>query len=128
MPKKTVANSGKRGRFTAGFDPRRGRGPVAGSVNAGRPPSALRDALRRAAFERVDFLTAVADGFVIEASVSDRLRATELLLKYGLGAPQSADGAPTRVAVVVVRDGESGALPGPGRLAICAAQMEDALE
>lgn len=61
----------------------RGRGPKKGARNAGRPPSLVREAYRASAAERLPFLLAVMDGRVPEATVADRLRAWDLLNKYG---------------------------------------------
>ena len=61
----------------------RGRGPKKGARNAGRPPSVLRDAYRASAAERLPFVLAVVDGRVPAATVADRLRAWDLLNKYG---------------------------------------------
>ena len=67
---------------------------------AGRPPSILRDQLRGSFADRVAILEKVADGQVVakmrgadgkettievSADVSDRLKAIDMLAKYGLG-------------------------------------------
>lgn len=60
-------------------------GGVPGNRGGGRQPAILRELLRDATYERVDLLRQVADGKIKEASVTDRLRAMEILAKYGLG-------------------------------------------
>jgi hypothetical protein len=51
---------------------------------SGRPPSVIREACRMKFDRRVSFLARVADGKVENATVSDRLRAMQLLGTYGL--------------------------------------------
>ena len=78
----------------------RGRGPAKGAPNAGRPPSALREAYRLAAADRLPFVASVIDvepmvkvrdefgvetGVTVSAPIGDRLRAWDALNKYGLG-------------------------------------------
>jgi hypothetical protein len=78
----------------------RGRGPAKGAPNAGRPPSAIREAYRLAAADRLAFVSSVIDGdpmvkmrdaegvetgATVSAPIGDRLRAWEALNKYGLG-------------------------------------------
>ena len=60
-----------------------GRGPVKGARNAGRIPSAIRDAYRMAAAERLDFVRDVVDGKIEDVSVGDRLKAWDLRNRYG---------------------------------------------
>lgn len=79
----------------------RGRGPAPGAPNAGRPPSVLRDAYRMAAEERKGFLLDVIDGKVEGASVGDRLKAIDLLNKYGGMASVEVTVAPKMVSVDV---------------------------
>src|SRR5215831_21256256 len=47
--------------FAVGDDPRRGAGPLPGAPNAGRPPSAVREAMRLSAASRVSVLEEIAD-------------------------------------------------------------------
>jgi hypothetical protein len=54
-----------------------------GSHNGGRKPSALREAMRQALKPRIKIAQAIADDK--DASMSDRLKAIDLLAKYGLG-------------------------------------------
>ena len=78
----------------------------------GRPPSAIREHLRGSFAERVKVLESIADGEPIvrvrlpdgsesesriSASPADRIRAIDMLAKYGLG---------TQVEVPVDKDGE----------------------
>lgn len=85
----------------------RGRGPKKGAPNAGRPKRVnglnLRDLMQHALHTRLHVLTSIADGDpvekvklgkgdkAVEATVSatpgDRVRALDLLAKYGLGPP-----------------------------------------
>jgi hypothetical protein len=51
---------------------------------SGRPPSAVREAMREAFADRIHLLEGFADDASL--SVSDRLRALEQLARYGLGA------------------------------------------
>lgn len=76
---KTGAKTGN-GHFQVGDDPRRGHGLKGRS---GRPASEIREKLRGAAWKRIKELERLAD----EAeSESDRLRAMDLMLKYGIGS------------------------------------------
>jgi hypothetical protein len=52
--------------------------------NGGRPPSVIREKLRGSFDKRVKVLEQIADG-KLAASVADRLKAIDLLAKYGLG-------------------------------------------
>lgn len=70
--------------FEKGHDPRRGQGGRAGAPNIGRPPNLIRAALRASFEERLRILESIADDG--KCSPSDRIRALELLAKYGLGA------------------------------------------
>ena len=74
-------NGARRG--VAAVPTMRGRGPQPGARNAGRLPSALRDAYRMAAEQRLGFLTRVIDDKVKGASIADRLKAIDMLNKYG---------------------------------------------
>ena len=51
----------------------------------GRPPSSLRKRLRDSADDRIKVLEDVADGGDLDAKPSDRIKAVDILLKYGLG-------------------------------------------
>lgn len=53
-------------------------------VNAGRPPSQLRQRLAGSFEQRVPILEKFADGKIADASPTDRLRALELMAKIGL--------------------------------------------
>ncbi|MHB1864363.1 MAG: terminase small subunit [Gemmatimonadaceae bacterium] len=68
---------------------------------SGRPPSAIRELLRGSFADRVQTLTDIADGeavvkmrdkygheteTMVSADVSDRIKAIDMLAKYGLGA------------------------------------------
>ena len=61
-----------------------GRGP-----GAGRPPSRIRQALRQSFEDRIRLLEEIADGPEGKTTVGDRLRALDILAKYGLGADRS---------------------------------------
>lgn len=73
----------------------------------GRPPSVIREQLRGSFADRIAILEAIASGEAVEkvrfpdgtesevmksASVSDRLKALDLLAKYGLGTKQEVTG------------------------------------
>ena len=83
--RKSSGKSSATGRPFVPGDPRiqRGRGPKKGAPNAGAPPSALREAYRMAATERLPFLLDCVDGKLEGASVGDRIKAFDLLNKYG---------------------------------------------
>lgn len=74
--------------FAKGGDPRQGRGPKKGE--GGAPPSELRKRLRGSFSERVKILEAIADDTT--SSAMDRMRAVDLLAKYGLGTTQEVTG------------------------------------
>jgi hypothetical protein len=59
-----------------------------GAPNAGRPPSAVREAFRQAAADRLGVLTTIADS--AESGAGDRIRAVEVLARYGLGQLREA--------------------------------------
>jgi hypothetical protein len=65
---------------------RHGSQPGTNAPGPGRPPSELRERLRGSFDERVQVLEEIADRE--DASPSDRIRAIDLLAKYGLGALQ----------------------------------------
>jgi hypothetical protein len=76
----------------------------------GRPPSELRARLRGSFEKRIQVLEAFADGDV-DCSPSDRLRAIELLARYGLGPP------PQGIELMATDEASSGGvvfLPAPG--------------
>jgi hypothetical protein len=54
----------------------------------GRPPSAIRQKLRGTFEERIKVIAAIADDE--NASTSDRLRALDLMAKYGLGTTSTS--------------------------------------
>ena len=62
---------------------RRGSRPGAVVPGIGRPPSAIRERLRGSFDERVAVLEDIADSNA--ESTADRIRAIDLLAKYGLG-------------------------------------------
>lgn len=63
--------------------PGAGRGPQPGAPNAGRPPAAVRALLRESFAARLPLAEAIADNHKL--SPADRLRALDLLARYGLG-------------------------------------------
>jgi len=69
--------------FTGKEDPRNGHGPLPCAPNAGRPPSAVREAMRLAAAQRVSVPEAIADDSKV--APCDRIRAVDTPAKYGLG-------------------------------------------
>jgi hypothetical protein len=74
-----------------------------GPPGPGRPPSAIREAMREALADRIAIAEQIADN--VEASTSDRLRALDLLAKYGLGTKSEVtgeDGAPIHAGVVIL--------------------------
>jgi hypothetical protein len=79
---KSSPKSRKAGAFVPG-DSRiqRGRGPKKGAPNAGRPPSEVAALCRLGFFERIPLLLDIADSPAHQAS--DRLRAIDMLAKYG---------------------------------------------
>ena len=56
---------------------------------SGRPPSRIRHALRQSFEDRIRLLEEIADGAGGKTTVGDRLRALDILAKYGLGADRS---------------------------------------
>ena len=78
------------GPFIPGPDPRRGRGPKPGAPNAGRPPSVIRERCRGSFEDRIAVLEEIADD--AKTSAGDRIRALDLLGKYGLGTQQQISG------------------------------------
>ena len=78
------------GPFVPGPDPRRGRGPKPGAPNAGRPPSVIRERCRGSFEDRIAVLEEIADD--PKANAGDRIRALDLLGKYGLGTQQQISG------------------------------------
>lgn len=61
----------------------RGRGPKKGAPNAGRPPSAIRAAMRTALDERLHILADIADDPT--KTPIERMKALDMLGKYGMG-------------------------------------------
>lgn len=97
--KSTVANL----RPLSADDPRRGRGPAVGAPNAGRPPSEIRAILRQSFYDRIPMLQRIADDE--ELSPADRMKAADMLAKYGLGSTVTAtdtEGKEPRHAVVIL--------------------------
>ena len=98
MSKKTTAKTTGALRPQAHGGALRNGGPNRGGT--GRPPSVIRQRLRGSFEERIAVLEAIADGEAVErvrlpsgeetdtrksAAVSERLKAIDLLAKYGLG-------------------------------------------
>lgn len=96
---KSVGMSGEKSRGKSGRTTRRapipqphggalvpgaGCGPAPGAPNAGRPPSAVRSLLRESFAARIPLAEAIADD--AGQSAADRLRALDLLARYGVGA------------------------------------------
>ena len=70
----------------------------------GRPPSAVREMCRKAFEEGLPEIVKIATG-KIEASAGERVRALDILGKYGLGTQQEVSGSiETRRVTVTVRD------------------------
>lgn len=84
--------------FQKGDDPRRGRGPTPGAPNAGRPPDAVRRACREAFADRVPMLADLADNGTPEI----RLKALDMLGRYGLGTTFSLDATDIMSGVIVL--------------------------
>lgn len=63
--------------------PGAGRGPKPGAPNAGRPPAAVRALLRESFAARLPLAEAIADD--PKLFPADRLRALDMLARYGLG-------------------------------------------
>lgn len=61
LPEKSVGKSAPGVPFAEGTDPRRGRGPLPGAPNAGRPPSAVQVIAREGWVDRVPKLFAMID-------------------------------------------------------------------
>ncbi len=77
------------------------RGGVVGHRGgSGRPPSALRAAIRESLAVRLPIAERIADDE--NASDSDRLRAVELLCRYGLSGSDDEHGGPARIVVEYV--------------------------
>jgi hypothetical protein len=78
------------------------RGAKKGNTpGTGRPPSEIRARLRGSFDERIKILEEIAES--PESSASDRIRALDVLAKYGLGTQQEhsgPDGTPLRFTVV----------------------------
>jgi hypothetical protein len=71
--------------------PAHGKGKLkVGGTNrgAGRPPDKVRAALRRAFDQRIYILQQIADDE--ELDMANRLKAMDMLAKYGLGTPTAA--------------------------------------
>lgn len=78
--------------------------------NSGPLPSVIREAYRMAARNRLGFILDVVDGKVKDAQASDRLRAWDMLNKYGIGTTvtntdvDGKDAAPGRLTPDAMRD------------------------
>lgn len=90
--------------------PGRGRGPAKGAPNAGRPPSAVRMALREAFAARVGLAEALADNPRLTAT--ERLKALDLMARYGLGTTRD-------VSVEDIRDRLTATLAAIRKLVPC---------
>lgn len=90
-PNKSAHQSAPGLPFVKGADTRRGKGPKPGAANAGRYPDEIRAACRLAFDERVPLLASFADDSAAEPMV--RMKALEMLAKYGLGAPLRSEHA-----------------------------------
>lgn len=93
----------KSGGNSAKLVPGAGRGPAKGAPNAGRPPSEIRAILRQSFYDRIPMLQRIADNE--ELSPSDRMKAADMLAKYGLGSTVTAtdtEGKEPRHAVVIL--------------------------
>jgi hypothetical protein len=75
-------------------------GTGAYGLSTGRPPDAIRRALRASFEKRLPILEEIADGKDPEAKPSDRIKAVDTLAKYGLGTIQemSVDSVRGRLA------------------------------
>jgi hypothetical protein len=67
----------------------------------GRPPSEIRAMLRGSFSERVKILEQIADS--ADASAADRIKAVDMLAKYGLGTQQEVVGDPEKPQELRVR-------------------------
>lgn len=78
-------------------------GGVPGNRGGGRQPAAIRALFRDAAADRIALLREIADGKVEDASTQDRLRALEILAKYGMGVVKevSAENVRERVSLTL---------------------------
>lgn len=74
-----------RKKFVA-HDPRAGKGPKKGAKNAGRPPNAIRAAMRAALSDRIQIAIQIIDA--ADASPAQQLAALDFLAKFGLGPRQ----------------------------------------
>ena len=71
---------------------------MAGAPNAGRPPDVVRRACREAFADRVPMLADLADNGTPEV----RLRALDMLGRYGLGTSFTFDGSDVATGVIVL--------------------------
>jgi hypothetical protein len=60
-------------------------GGTPGNRGGGRPKDKVRAALRLAGAKRIKVLREIADGMGEDVKPSDRLKAVDVMLKYGLG-------------------------------------------
>jgi hypothetical protein len=81
----TEKTGGNSGQFKKGADSRRGVGKPGRS---GRPPSIIRQRLRGSFEERIKVLEAIADDK--KSSAAERLKALDLMAKYGLGTTSTS--------------------------------------
>ena len=107
MPRKpgNVEKSGDKSRrltgAAAGINP--GRGPKKGAPNAGRPPSAIRAAMRESLDARLHILAEIADD--PSKTPIERMKALDMLGKYGMGTTiteTDAEGKDVPRSVLVV--------------------------
>ena len=78
-------------------------GKPGNTPGTGRPPSEIRAAMRVALADRIHILQDIADGE--NTSDADRMKALDLLAKYGLGTKAEVtgeDGAPLQAGVVIL--------------------------
>ena len=102
----------------------RGRGPKKGAPNAGRPPSAIRAAMRESLDARLHILAEIAD----DASKTpiERMKALDMLGKYGMGTTVTetdSDGKDVPRSVLVVP-----MAPDAGTWALATQAQQTALE
>lgn len=85
--------------FSKGFDPRRGHGLKG---RAGRPVSEIREKVRGSFDQRIAILEEIADN--PESDDSDRIKAVDLLGKYGLGTTVTETDTEGHDAIRVIRE------------------------
>lgn len=73
-----------------------------GNNGGGRPTSKFRAALRKAAEQRLPDLKKIAAGKMKDATVADRLRAIDMMIRYGMGPGISLDDVREKLKATVV--------------------------